>query len=190
MTLVDTHCHLYSPKFKDDLDNAVTRARESGISKIFLPAIDTESHAALIELSEKKYEGMEILPMMGLHPCSIKQNFEDELAVVRKYLDGDKKFYAVGEIGLDYYWDGRLQETKNYAPFERQIEWSIEKNLPIVIHSRSSTPHCIKSVSNMPAGLRAFSIVLAERWRKQGKLLKPQVFIWALAGWLPIKTAT
>jgi TatD DNase family protein len=146
MTLIDTHCHLYSEKFKNDLDATVARAKENGIGKIFLPAIDTESHAALIELSEKKYEGVEILPMMGLHPCSIKQNFEEELAIIRTYLDGDKKFYAVGEIGLDYYWDLTFKEQQIIA-FERQIEWSIEKNLPIVIHSRKSTPDCIASVS-------------------------------------------
>lgn len=146
MTLIDTHCHLYSPKFNDDVDAAVARAFENGIRKIFLPAIDTESHKELIQLSEKKYEGVEILPMMGLHPCSVQQNFEDELAAVRKYLDGDKKFYAVGEIGLDYYWDVSYKEQQIIA-FERQIEWSIEKNLPIVIHSRNSTPDCIKSVS-------------------------------------------
>lgn len=146
MMLIDTHCHLYLPKFKDDLDELVQRCKTNEIKKIFLPAIDSESHTSLIELAEKKFDGVEIFPMMGLHPCSVQPDFEKELTIIRQYLDSGKKFYAVGEIGLDYYWDTTYREQQIIA-FERQIEWSIEKNLPINIHSRNANADCIKSVS-------------------------------------------
>ena len=152
MILIDTHCHLYLAKYDYDLKEVVERAIQAGVKKIFLPAIDAESHDKLLKLADKELkapngtaiskEDFEILPMMGVHPCSIKENFEEELAIALAHLDSGRKFYAVGEIGLDYYWDTTFKEQQIRA-FERQIEWSLERNLPIVIHSRNSTPDCI-----------------------------------------------
>ena len=153
MNLIDTHCHLYLQKYDYDLKEVVERAIQQGVKKTFLPAIDSESHDKLLKLADKKIqlpnstlpldkEEFEILPMMGVHPCSIKENFEEELAIALAHLDSGTKFYAVGEIGLDYYWDVTFKEQQIRA-FEKQIEWSIERNLPIVIHSRNSTVDCI-----------------------------------------------
>jgi TatD DNase family protein len=149
MMLVDTHCHLYLKHFKNDLDANIQRCLDNGIEKIFLPAIDSETHNDLIELSEYSVRNPDskigIYPMMGVHPCSVNEKFEEELAIALQHLDSGRKYYAVGEIGLDYYWDMTYQPQQKVA-FERQIEWSIERNLPIVIHSRKSTQDCIDVV--------------------------------------------
>ena len=145
--LIDTHCHLYSEDFDTDLNAVINRAAHAGVGKIFLPAIDSTSHERLLALADKKLEiptaTLQILPMMGLHPCSVALNFEQELSLVENYLNTNTKFYAIGEIGLDYYWSIAFKEQQLIA-FERQINWAIERKLPIVIHSRKSTHDCIK----------------------------------------------
>jgi TatD DNase family protein len=148
--LVDTHCHLYLKNFDTDLENVISRSIANGVNKIFLPAIDKDTHDRLHALADRNFSkhsaDFGIFPMMGVHPCSITANFEDELNTAKNYLDSGRKYYAVGEIGLDYYWDVTYKEQQIIA-FERQIDWSIEKKLPVVIHSRNSTSDCIKSVS-------------------------------------------
>ncbi len=144
MSLIDTHCHLYLEEFENDLNDLIQRAEHYGIDKIFLPAIDSETHERLIALATRK-SSLAILPMMGLHPCSVKENFEEELKIVGQHLSSGTKFYAVGEIGLDYHWD-LSYKTQQLIVFEKQIEMAIERNLPIVIHSRKSTQDCIDVV--------------------------------------------
>ncbi len=151
MTFADTHCHLYLPEFEQDLTDVIQRAVGQGVQKIFLPAIDNESHKSLLALADKfgKDAGKEVTlyAMMGLHPCSVKENYKGELAVVEQYLDSSKNLVAVGEIGLDYYWDTTFQPQQQEA-FDFQIALSVKKNLPIAIHSRSSTADCIGQVSH------------------------------------------
>jgi TatD DNase family protein len=145
MNLIDTHCHLYSDEFKEDVAEAIQRAVTLKVNTILLPAIDEETHQRLIDLAAKQHDGCSILPMMGVHPCSIKENFEEELAVAKSFLNNGTKYCAVGEIGLDFYWDVEFKAQQIIA-FERQIEWAVERSLPIVIHSRKSTYECIQSV--------------------------------------------
>ena len=152
MMLIDTHCHLYLSKYDYDLKEVIERAMQSGVKKVFLPAIDSETHERVHQLADRQLkapngtliskEDFEILPMMGVHPCSINEKFEEELTIAYNHLNSGRKYYAVGEIGLDYYWDTTFKEQQIRA-FERQIEWSIEKNLPVVIHSRNATVDCI-----------------------------------------------
>ena len=146
MKLIDTHCHLYLEDFKSDLNEMIQRATANKVEQIFLPAIDSETHESLMALTETPEAGIHILPMMGLHPCSVKENFEDELKIVEGYLNSGKKFYGIGETGLDYYWDLSFKEQQIIS-FERQIGWSIERTLPVIIHSRKSTGDCIASVA-------------------------------------------
>lgn len=147
--IIDTHCHLYLKNFSNDLEQVLERAVKKDVLRLLLPAIDSETHEQLLQLAERpipgEATGLQVLPMMGLHPCSVKENFEQELSIALNYLDDGRKYYAVGEIGLDYYWDVTFKAQQVIA-FEQQIEWSIERNLPIVIHSRNSTADCIKSV--------------------------------------------
>lgn len=143
--LIDTHCHLYLEEFENDLNHLIQRARHNGVEKIFLPAIDSATHERVLNLCQLSSVNCQFLPMMGLHPCSVKENFEDELKIVEQHLNSPTKFYAVGEIGLDYHWDLSFKEQQLIA-FERQIEMAIVRGLPIVIHSRKSTQDCIDVV--------------------------------------------
>jgi TatD DNase family protein len=145
MNLIDTHCHLYLQDFKVDLNAIIQRASSNGVRQIFLPAIDSETHDSLITLAESA-TNISILPMMGLHPCSVKENFEEELKIVEAHLNSGRKFYGIGETGLDYYWDVSFKEQQIIS-FERQIGWSIDRSLPVIIHSRQSTGDCIASVA-------------------------------------------
>lgn len=133
--MIDTHTHLYAEEFDEDRKEAIQRALDKGISEFYLPAIDSESHEKMLEL-EKEYPG-QVFSMMGLHPCYVKpESWEKELEIVKNYLD-HRHFPAIGEIGIDLYWDKTTLDIQVKA-FEQQIDWAIEKDLPIVIHTRES----------------------------------------------------
>jgi TatD DNase family protein len=142
MTLIDTHCHLYLPDFKNDLELVMQRAKEKGIIFFYLPAIDRTTHNDMLEL-EKLYP-LECIPMMGLHPCSVNENLQIELSFIEEMLF-KRKFAAIGEIGLDFYWDTTFKEQQ-YEAFKFQMELALKHQLPIVIHSRSAIRECIDTV--------------------------------------------
>lgn len=141
--LIDTHCHLYLEEFRPDLADLVLRAEQEGVTKIYLPAIDSLHMDSLLQL-EALYPG-KCLAMTGLHPCYVNENYVSELHVVEQWLM-KRKFAAVGEIGLDYYWS-REYDKEQMIAFERQIGWALQYQAPIVIHSRNSTDECIEIVS-------------------------------------------
>jgi len=143
MTLVDTHCHLYAQDFDTDIDIVIQRAKAAGVSYILLPAIDTANDERLFQLSLRSNSECQLLPMAGLHPCSVNADWEKSLQIVQQQLNSGVKYYAVGETGLDYHWDLTYKEQQISA-FDQQIKWSVEYKLPIVIHSRKSTYDCIK----------------------------------------------
>ncbi len=132
--MIDTHSHIYSEEFNDDRDTVIERARAAGVSKILMPNIDLESIDSMLEV-ENRYPGY-CFSMMGLHPTSVKENFEDDLAVVKNWFD-KREFIGVGEIGIDLYWDKTFLSQQMIA-FEEQVKWAKERNLPVVIHSRDS----------------------------------------------------
>jgi len=133
--MIDTHTHLYSEEFDEDRKETIQRALEKGITEFYLPAIDSEFHEKMLQL-ESDYPN-QIFSMMGLHPCYVKpESWENELEIVKKYLD-ERSFPAIGEIGIDLYWDKSTLDIQVKA-FEQQIDWAIEKDLPIVIHTRES----------------------------------------------------
>ncbi|KFF25499.1 TatD family hydrolase [Chryseobacterium vrystaatense] len=133
--MIDTHTHLYAEEFDADRKEAIQRALDKGITKFYLPAIDSGSHGKMLQL-ETEYPG-QIISMMGLHPCYVKpESWEKELETVKNYLD-QRAFPAIGEIGIDLYWDKTTLDIQVKA-FEQQIDWAIEKDLPIVIHTRES----------------------------------------------------
>jgi len=133
--MIDTHTHLYAEEFDEDRKEAIQRALDKGITKFYLPAIDSESHEKMLQL-EAQYPG-QIISMMGLHPCYVKpESWEKELETVKNYLD-QRHFPAIGEIGIDLYWDKTTLDIQVKA-FEQQIDWAIEMDLPIVIHTRES----------------------------------------------------
>lgn len=147
MTMIDSHCHLYVNSFKGDQGEAVKRAIAAGVTQMLLPAIDSETHDAMLAL-EAEYPD-NCLAMMGVHPCSITADPGPELNLAWKYLQS-RPFIAVGEIGLDFHWDLSFVEQQ-YQAFRRQAQWAVDLNLPIVIHSRKSTDECIGVVREFSA---------------------------------------
>jgi TatD DNase family protein len=146
--MVDTHSHLYSEEFKEDIEDILKKSYAAGLSKVYLPAIDSNSHALMLALADKHPDYC--IPMMGLHPCYVDERFEAELAIVKDWLE-KRPFAAIGEIGLDFYHSVEFKSQQEIA-FQIQIEWAIEKDLPIVIHSRSSMDECIKMIASHGKG--------------------------------------
>lgn len=135
MRLIDTHAHLYAEQFAEDRDEMIQRALEAGVEKMYLPNIDSGSIAAMLQL-EKDYPE-HCFAMMGLHPCSVNENYKEELSIVESWLE-KRDFCAVGEIGVDLYWDKTFQHAQEKV-FLIQCEWAKKKDIPIVIHTREAT---------------------------------------------------
>lgn len=134
MTLTDTHTHLYSEEFADDRDAMMQRAFDAGVTRLFVPSIDSSYTQQMYDL-EVQYPGKVFL-MMGLHPTYVKENYLEELAHVEAEL-AKRKFAAVGEIGIDLYWDKTHLAEQQYA-FKRQIQLAKRYSLPINIHCRDA----------------------------------------------------
>lgn len=133
--LIDTHTHLYSDEFDGDREEMIQRANSVGIERFYLPAIDSSYTRRMLDLEEKYPEQMKL--MMGLHPTSVKpETYLEELENVKGWLN-KREFSAVGEIGIDLYWDKTTLAIQQSA-FKTQIRWAKEKGLPIVIHCRES----------------------------------------------------
>lgn len=148
MQLIDTHAHSYSEQFSSDVNEMIIRAQQAGLSSILLPAVDSESHESMLRL-EADYTSY-CFAMMGVHPCSIRENYKDELKIAEGFL-AKRKFIGVGEIGLDFYWDLTFKEQQLIA-FRTQIEWALHYDLPIAIHSRNANEECISVVKEMQNG--------------------------------------
>ena len=131
--VIDTHTHLDAEEFDEDRAEAFARARDAGVGKVFLPAIDVKTTHAVLALS-REYPGY-AYPMIGLHPEEVKADWKDQLAELRKMQFSD--FIAIGEIGLDYYWSREFEQEQLEA-FEEQVKWSVETRLPLMIHCRKA----------------------------------------------------
>lgn len=156
MQFIDTHSHIYEEEFNEDIDEVIIRAKEAGVSKIFLPNVNRDSILPMLKLC-LEYPGY-CLPMIGLHPEDIKEDYRQVLddmheMVLDKTVDKDgtvsferkkvNNFIAIGEIGLDYYWDRSLYELQQEV-FEEQIQWAIEAGLPLMIHARSAHEELVR----------------------------------------------
>lgn len=142
MRLIDSHTHLYSKEFEKDFDEVLQRARNAGVTRFYLPGIDSEVIEDMLKL-ERLYPG-EFFPMIGLHPCSVKENYREELQIVEKYLS-QREWVAVGEIGLDFYWDTSFKDQQ-FEAFNTQMELALSYRLPIVIHTRNAMRETIEAV--------------------------------------------
>jgi TatD DNase family protein len=145
MQFVDTHAHIFSRKFSDDVHEVVARSFDSGVARIYMPNIDSESIDDMLQL-EDTYPGR-CFSMMGVHPCSIKEDFENELKIAEQWLSR-RKFAAIGEIGTDLYWDKTLIDQQKEA-FVIQCGWARQYDLPIVIHCRESMDLTIDLVESL-----------------------------------------
>lgn len=138
----DSHTHLYLKAFSGDRDAMVSRAVKAGVTRMFLPNIDSHTKAAMLALAEKYPANCK--PMAGLHPTSVKENYRDELAQAEILLR-HPGIIAVGETGIDLYWD-KTYINEQVKSFKTHIGWAREKDLPLVIHSRNSFPEVFKSL--------------------------------------------
>jgi TatD DNase family protein len=143
--IIDTHTHLFAEEFDADRADMITRAKEAGVKHFLLPNIDTESLKALYKTAEDN-PGV-CHPMLGLHPTSVKENFKEELDTIRREIDKNRPI-AIGEIGLDYYWDVTFKEQQKEA-FTIQLLWAKELNLPVSMHTRSSFADALEIVESI-----------------------------------------
>ena len=146
--VIDTHSHIYLSEFDSDRESMLMSAENEGIKQVLMPAIDNETHLSMLEI-EAEHPG-KCFSMMGLHPCSVKDGYKEELKIVREYFE-KRRFVAVGETGLDFYWD-RTFTKEQYESFQFQIELAKQYDIPVVIHSRNSIDECIKVIKENQRG--------------------------------------
>ena len=149
---IDTHTHLYAEEFNADRTDIITSAINLGVEKLYLPNVDSSSIDGMLAL-ERQFPN-NCFPMMGLHPCSVKENYKEELATVKSWLD-KRRFFAIGEIGMDLYWDKTFIKEQEYA-FRQQIDWAVEFNYTIVIHCRNAFDEIfevLQSYAKLPKGI-------------------------------------
>lgn len=139
MELIDTHCHLYFDQYKEHIDAVIERALSKGVATFYLPSIDSSHTEAMFAL-EKRYPKNCFL-MMGLHPCSVKANYQQEIDTITSWLE-QRAFVAIGEVGLDFYWDQSFA-PQQYICFEKQMTLALQYQLPVIIHTRKAMAETI-----------------------------------------------
>ncbi len=159
--MIDTHTHLYSTEFDADRELIIQNALEAGVSKMLLPNVDLDSIAGMHDLVKKFPQ--QCYPMMGLHPCSVTENWEADLRIIKSWLDKEN-YCAVGEIGIDLYWEKSTLEFQKKA-FREQVAWAKEKKLPIVIHVREAFEEAFEIVDelndeNLSGVFHCFTVIL------------------------------
>ena len=154
MQFIDTHCHLDGEEFSTDRDQVVQRAREAGVQKVLVPAIDLKSVQTVLDTC-RQYPDY-CYPMIGLHPEEVRADWREVLSVMRQQLTPDSPFIAIGEVGLDYYWS-REFEHEQLEAFEEQVRWSVETRLPLAIHCRKAQNELVsilkKYAKELPGGV-------------------------------------
>lgn len=148
MNLIDTHAHIYSTKFDSDRDQVIEEIKAAGVTRIYMPNVDVETIERMLDC-ESRYGDL-CIPMMGLHPCDVKEDFELQLKVMEDWLN-KREFAAVGEIGTDLYWDKSTFEIQKEA-LQIQVGWAKEKELPIVLHCRESIDQTIELIEKAHDG--------------------------------------
>lgn len=148
MNLIDTHAHIYSAKFDSDRDQVIEEIKAAGISKVYMPNVDVDTIEKMLDC-ESRYGDL-CIPMMGLHPCDVKDDFEQQLQVMESWLN-KRKFAAIGEIGTDLYWDKTTFGVQKEA-LQIQVGWAIERELPIVLHCRESIDQTIELIEKVHDG--------------------------------------
>ena len=153
MQYIDTHTHIDGEEFKDDLDEVVARAKAAGAIQLLVPGINYDSIASIKAVCERFPDFMR--PMIGLHPEDVKENYREILGKIRQKLN-DNKWIAIGEVGLDYYWSREFEQEQLDA-FEQQVQWSVETQLPLMIHYRKAQNEMVKIIrkyeKELPGGV-------------------------------------
>ena len=182
--MIDTHSHIYGPEFDDDRAEVLQRARLAGVDKVLLPNINEESIARMLQVA-KEYPDM-CYPMMGLHPEDVKEDWAQVLDRMEMQLDG---MIAVGEVGLDFYWDTTFRKEQIEA-FERQICWAVERNLPLVIHMRKAEQELLEVMGRHKSdGLRGVFHCFGGSKETASRMLKHEGFVLGIGGVVTFKNS-
>lgn len=182
--MIDTHSHIYGPEFDDDRAEVLQRARLAGVDKVLLPNINEESIARMLQVA-KEYPDM-CYPMMGLHPEDVKEDWAQVLDRMEMQLDG---MIAVGEVGLDFYWDTTFRREQIEA-FERQICWAVERNLPLVIHMRKAEQELLEVMERHKSdGLRGVFHCFGGSKETASRMLKHEGFVLGIGGVVTFKNS-
>lgn len=182
--MIDTHSHIYGPEFDDDRAEVLQRARLAGVDKVLLPNINEESIARMLQVA-KEYPDM-CYPMMGLHPEDVKEDWAQVLERMEMQLDG---MIAVGEVGLDFYWDTTFRKEQIEA-FERQICWAVERNLPLVIHMRKAEQELLEVMERHKSdGLRGVFHCFGGSRETASRMLKHEGFVLGIGGVVTFKNS-
>ena len=182
--MIDTHSHIYGPEFDDDRAEVLQRARLAGVDKVLLPNINEESIARMLQVAEE-YPDM-CYPMMGLHPEDVKEGWAQVLDRMEMQLDG---MIAVGEVGLDFYWDTTFRKEQIEA-FERQICWAVERNLPLVIHMRKAEQELLEVMERHKSdGLRGVFHCFGGSKETASRMLKHEGFVLGIGGVVTFKNS-
>lgn len=190
---VDTHAHLYLEHFDFDISATIERSINGGVQKIFLPNIDFSTIEPMRKLCQQFPQNC--LPMLGLHPCDVKENYENELAKILDFIQNklshfpENKIYAIGECGLDYYWD-KIFVSQQKKALELQAEWALEMNLPIVLHTRDSFYDTYKIIKPFAKkGLTGVFHCFSGSQEEANQLLSLDTFYMGIGGVLTYKNA-
>ena len=182
--MIDTHSHIYGPEFDNDRAEVIQRARLAGVDKVLLPNINEESIARMFQVAEE-YPGV-CYPMMGLHPEDVKEDWTQVLDRMEVLLDG---MIAVGEVGLDFYWDTTFRKEQIEA-FERQICWAVERNLPLVIHMRKAEQELLEVMERHKSdGLRGVFHCFGGSKETASRMLKHEGFVLGIGGVVTFKNS-
>lgn len=184
--MIDTHSHIYLPDFAEDADEVVSRAHNAGIEKIFLPNINAESIEPMLSLC-RKHEGF-LYPMLGLHPEDVKEDWEEALYKMEFLLqDPSHPFIAVGEVGLDYYWDETYCEEQKKA-LDAQIQWALRYDLPLMIHCRNAHETLVSVLEPYrDAGIKGVFHCFGGSAEEARQLLSHEGFVLGIGGVLTFK---
>jgi TatD DNase family protein len=182
--IIDTHCHLYAEEFNEDRNEAIERALAMGVSKILLPNIDLESIEGLHALTDT-YQQV-CFPMMGLHPCYVKEDYQSVLNTIFDWFN-KREYCAVGEIGMDLYWDKTTKSWQEDA-FIQQVEFAISKNLPLAIHSRSATQELIQLLKPFKGKVTGVFHCFSESAELANEIIKLE-FLLGIGGVITFKNA-
>lgn len=183
---IDTHTHLDGEEFRNDIDVVIERAREAGAERLFLPGINVASLATMQALCDR-YPDF-ICQMAGLHPEEVKDDWKEQLAIIREHISAQPHdFIAIGEVGLDFYWD-RTYEKQQLEAFEEQVRWSVETRLPLMIHCRKAQNEMVKVLRryerDLPGGV--FHCFTGNQI-EAGELLQFERFVLGIGGVLTFK---
>lgn len=187
--MIDTHSHIYGPEFAEDRDEVVARAKEAGVERILLPNINADTIVPMLDLCER-YPGY-CLPMMGLHPEDVRENYQEVLdGMWQKVCLSDRPYIAIGEVGLDFYWDDTYRRQQLDA-FEQQVRWARDLGLPLVIHSRNAHQELMEVMGRYRSdGLKGIFHCFGGTVAEALEMLSFEGFVLGIGGVLTYKKST